>query len=183
MSARLPLELRQGIVTQTLAWFVQCTGAPGSHAEPKSDSLYGMGDWGAFNSAVRHAAYRTPYAPIGDYMDRYWFLPDIFGERARVHCTKRSDRDRHSHDHPWHFVSIILEGGYTEEIEYAEGLRERHSYRPGDVLFRHAEHRHRLEIAEGGDCWSLVFTSPNVRDWGFWTPEGFVPWREYDVLA
>lgn len=188
MESRPPLELSSGLVAEVLAWFLQCGTTPGHLIEPRHDSILEAcmpWKWRDFASSVRSASYRSPYAPIGDYMERYWLLPEIFGERARVHRIMRSDRGRDVHDHPWHFVSIILEGGYTEEIELEGGanpLREIHRYRPGDILFRHAEHRHRLQLEDGADCWSLVFTSQNVRDWGFWMAGGFVPWREYSEL-
>lgn len=185
MNARLPLELRTGIVTDVLAWFLRCSGEPGYMVEPTVDTIEDMQRWPEVSHAIRAASYRTPYSDISDYMERWWFLPEFFGERARLHRTLRSDRARDLHDHPWHYVSIILEGGYVEEIEVAHGLNpltERRRYRPGDVLFRHAEHRHRLEVDEGIDCWSLVLTSHNVREWGFWTSSGFVPWREYSQL-
>lgn len=28
-------------------------------------------------------------------------------------------------------------------------------------------------------CWTLVFTGPNRRKWGFWCPRGWVEWREF----
>lgn len=184
MGSRLPIELRSGIVPQILTWFMQCAGMPPEAVDPRHESTEGRGDWPDFAAGVRAAAARTPYEPIIDYMDRWWYEPEIFGERARVHRTRRSDHDRHLHDHPWHFVSVILDGGYTEELEIpgAGGVTDRRRYRPGDILFRHAGHRHRLELEEGAECWSLVFTSHNVRDWGFWTPEGFVPWQQYELL-
>jgi hypothetical protein len=183
MGSRLPVELRSGIVPDVLQWFIRCSSLPADSVDPRAQSITSP-DMADFASCIRAIAARSPYEPIVDYMDRWWFLPEIFGERARVHRTRRSDHDRHLHDHPWHFVSVILEGGYSEEIEVANagGLTDRRRYRPGDVLFRHAEHRHRLEIEDGGDCWSLVFTSHNVREWGFWTERGFVPWQQYDLL-
>lgn len=183
MISRPPAELRSGIVPQVLSWFIECAGAPGESIDPKVEALQlSAGPWDFFQSAVRHAAYRTPYEPIVDYMDRWWYLPELFGERARVHRIRRSDHDRHLHDHPWHFVSVILEGGYTETIEFAPGVIVRQRLRPGDVVFRHAQHRHRLEIDPAVECWTLVFTSHNCRDWGFWTENGFVPWTQYDLL-
>lgn len=177
-----------GIVPDLLSWFMRCAGGGGQAIEPNQDSLIEAcipWKWRDFVSSVRSAAYRSPYSPIGGYMERWWYMPEIFGERARVHRILRGDAGRDLHDHPWHFVSIILEGGYTEEIELASGpfpLCERHRYRAGDVLFRHAEHRHRLELDDGSECLSLVFTSQNVREWGFWTKAGFVPWHEYGAL-
>jgi hypothetical protein len=183
--ARLPQELRSGIVPRILNWFLTTSNMPVHAIDPRSERLPDLASWEELQGSIRAAAYRTPYEPIVDYMDRWWFMPEIFGERARLHRIRRSDHDRHMHDHPWHFVSVILEGGYTEEIEIiGTGIAcgERRRFRPGDVLFRHAEHRHRLELDDGADCWSLVFTSPNARDWGFWTAEGFVPAAQYGLL-
>lgn len=188
MNARLPVELRSGLIAEILAWFIRCNASTGQLVEPVQDSAIGAclpWRWRELASAVRAASYRTPYSNIADYMDRFWFLPELFGERARLHRTMRSDRGRDLHDHPWHFVSIILEGGYTEEIEIQSGpnpLHETRRYRAGDILFRHAEHRHRLEVEDASECWSLVFTSSHVREWGFWTAHGFIPWREYPAL-
>lgn len=182
MIQRLPPELRSGIVPRILNWFLTCTNMPVNSIDPRAERLPEIATWNDLQGSIRACAYRTPYQPIDDYMDRWWFMPEIFGERARVHRVRRSDHERDLHDHPWHFVSVILEGGYSEEIEIipGTGITDTRRYRPGDVLFRHAEHRHRLELHEG-DCWSLVFTSPNVREWGFWKADGaFVPWRQYE---
>lgn len=183
---RLPPGLRSGFLPQVLSWLMLCSTEPGERVvareERADDERF---RWEDFADRVKLVASRTPYDPIVDYMDRWWFMPELFGERARLHRIRRSDHDRHLHDHPWHFVSVILEGGYTEELEVASdpiACAERRRFRPGDVLFRHAEHRHRLELEDGADCWTLVFTGPNARDWGFWTPEGFVPWRQYELL-
>jgi hypothetical protein len=189
VTARLPLAMRNGILAETQAWFTRCMGVPGNAIAPQlhQDLVFTGGvdgesfQWRSLAQSVISTAQRTPYEPIGDYMERWWFLPEIYGERARVHRTLRSDNARDAHDHPFHFVTVILENGYTEEIETVHGM-ERRRYRAGDVLFRHAEHRHRLEIEPGMDCWSLVFTSPIVREWGFWTPAGFVPWADYEHL-
>lgn len=176
---RLQPALRNGLTNEILSWFIECAGMPGDAIEPRLDSyLAHRGSWDEFAHSVICTAQRTPYSPIGDYMDRWWFMPEVFGERARVHRTMRSDHDRHRHDHPWHFVSIILATGYTEEIETNHGL-VRQLARPGDVLFRHAHHRHRLELEPSADCWSLVFTAPKSHDWGFYTETGFVPWQQY----
>lgn len=48
---------------------------------------------------------------------------------------------------------------------------------PGMVLFRRAEHRHRLHLTR--PAWTLVFTSGKKRSWGFWRDGGFIPWRNF----
>lgn len=64
-------------------------------------------------------------------------------------------------------------------------------YGPGIVRFVRAEVRHRVRLRnrwirwEGGarlapaPCWTLVFTGPARRPWGFWCPDGWVPWRHF----
>ena len=86
-------------------------------------------------------AKKTPYSDIGDYMERYWLVPQVpktggrdkegrgfvkfyqrpiafvmqlLGIALRVHNIKRSDKGRDYHNHPWPFITIILKGGYWE---------------------------------------------------------------------
>lgn len=70
---------------------------------------------------------------------------------------------------------------------------------PGSVIHRYASDAHRLELgrskhgwhyfdvqrqAERHDrralpSWSLFVTGPNRRKWGFWKPEGWVPYHDH----
>ncbi len=96
------------------------------------------------------------------------------------------------HDHPWNFISIILKGGYVEYREKTEfdplaieGLDDTHPvwietriYHPGQILFRKATDKHKLEIHQ--HAITLVITFKKIRNWGFWTPKGFVGWQQYE---
>ncbi len=150
-------------------------------------------------------AKRAPYFHLAGYMNRWWLVPyteagsvtDIgcgpvspwrrplawvmqrLGFAARIHEILRSDRDRVLHDHPWPYLAIILKGGYyevTEENSLAW-------YRPGSVLVRGIEHRHRLMLptAPFGEqpATTLFITGRYAQKWGFFTPEGKVPYDEY----
>jgi hypothetical protein len=112
------------------------------------------------------------------YMVRWTLFGRRRGARYRVflHRFLRSDLDT-LHDHPWSFVSIILAGGYHERT--ADDRRR--WYGPGRILRRAADWQHRVEIAPGRECWSLVITGPKVRTWGFWCPGGFLPWAKADA--
>lgn len=108
-----------------------------------------------------------------------------------VHHICRSDDDRDPHDHPWPYRSVVLSGGYWEEewrtlpADYDSG----HPIRPwragvkwhGPLSFlrRPATWLHRLRIPAGEECWTLVITGPQTREWGFETDEGWVPQQEY----
>ena len=104
------------------------------------------------------------------YMHRWLFSMPWGG--IRLHHILRSDNDRHLHDHPWDFVSILLSSGYTEHTVNGSKYWPRFS-----IIKKKAEDRHRLELQN--PIWTLVFTKPKRRDWGFWTENGFVHWRNY----
>ena len=132
---------------------------------------------------------------IGDYMSR-WILIHP-GGTVRLHNIRREDADNDLHDHPWDFVSIILRGGYIEEVpknpldRAGQGGTEFITYTPGCVNVVSAEDSHRIDLVmdnrldplEPGETgvWTLVFAGNYKRGWGFWSRYSgkFIPWRVY----
>lgn len=112
------------------------------------------------------------------YLLRWYLLPRNRWLNLYLHKFLRDDDDRAMHDHPWWFASLVLKGRYIEFTTDGLVLRER-----GSIAFRRATHRHRVELL--GDksnrtpCWTLILTGPKSRDWGFWCPYGFVPWKDF----
>lgn len=93
-----------------------------------------------------------------------------------VHWIHRPDPQPDLHDHPVTFLSIILRGGYWEERE-VNGVVE---YRRARFWnFIRATDKHRIISLNREPTMTLMFASKVVRGWGFWTKEGWVPWREY----
>lgn len=108
-----------------------------------------------------------------------------------VHRIYREDFDRHPHDHPWQFVSVILRGGYWERVHEAAPLADgrilmdrvnltgRLVYRRrGSVHLHRYSRAHRITKVKPGTI-SLVVVGRRRGGWGFWTAEGFRPWRDY----
>lgn len=126
----------------------------------------------------------------GRYLDKRWsWLPSV-----RIHHICSSDLDRHKHDHPgwsisWllplaHIVNRYLEitprwQGQPAELDSVDGWQWRHMRRGGDLVFRRATDRHRIEIAPGETCWSLFIMGPSKRVWCFHTEHGLVPHYQY----
>jgi hypothetical protein len=130
-----------------------------------------------FVNALIERAKETPYFHLDGYMNRWWIGN---GRRARIHEILRSDNDRHLHDHPWDYTTIILRGGYIEHHTDGSTL-----WCPeGTVLNRRAEDAHKLELPHGPVI-TLFIMGPKRQGWGFLTENGKVPWREYlpDVAA
>ena len=151
------------------------------------------------------------------YMVR-WILIGCRFFSIRVHKFVRDDHDV-PHDHPWDFFTIILKGGYWEDIPgewtcwdkrlFPDGPKGGFTgwmtskwYAPGSFRFVKAETKHKVRLGKSVcekcanwktnpvahtqddcsnpiPCWTLVFTGPNRRKWGFWCPRGWVEWREF----
>ncbi len=120
--------------------------------------------------------------PTCPYMTR-WVL-NLRVCTLRLHCFHRSDSDRHLHDHPWWFFSLLLRGSYREFIRvggpaeapdvWVTGWRH-----PLSVAFRPALTAHRVEIADGRNTWTFCVSGPQRRQWGFWEGLRFFPSRAY----
>ena len=119
------------------------------------------------------------------YMGRYQ-VASAFGFVLRLHHIATADLDRHMHDHPWHFLSLVLTGGYVELRPKAitpcfDGDTERADARhrlAGSLAFRRASDRHRIAYVRA-DTWTLFLTWPRIQWWGFYTPKGKVYWKDY----
>lgn len=121
------------------------------------------------------------------YMTRYG-LPRMGPIRICLHIFHRSDADD-LHDHPWPFVSIPLWRGYNEITEITAAYRgsngQFYNVRvgkrkwPGMILFRKAEHTHRVELIDGKRAITLVIFGKRVREWGFFTSKGWQWFSDY----
>lgn len=156
--------------------------------------------------AVIRFAMKRPYIHLPGYMSRYWIIPyNRTGLAVRVHHIERSDKDRHFHDHPWWYVSIVLRGGYFERTPcrpealcYQCAFARRHGLTdmeddcvgeaprrwrgPGSIAFRQATSWHRLQLSplRGADqCWTLFITGPARQPWGFLVGGEKVPAKDY----
>jgi hypothetical protein len=114
------------------------------------------------------------------YMSRYWLLGRKTSRWAlMLHKMHRPDDDACHHDHPWSFWTVILKGGYLEQVTMPDGTVKMRHNRPGMILYRKAEHTHRIHSLPKGSCWTLVWRFKKRRSWGFLTRVGWVGWMEF----
>ena len=88
--------------------------------------------------------------------DRKWFPFNVF-----LHNFRKSDIDD-LHDHPWHWMTIVLKGGYWEYTPKGKFWRG-----PGFIGLRKPQDLHRVELVEGIYPWTLFFVGPKRKEWGF----------------
>ena len=128
------------------------------------------------------------------YMSRWRLLALSNGRRLYLHHFLGDDWSPDMHDHPKAFFSIGLWGSYVEErplifesdlpvppggvgVPSPECGIIRDTYRAPWIRRFPPHHIHRLVEAKG--CWTLVYTGPTVRPWGFWRGKMWVPWQRY----
>lgn len=145
---------------------------------------------------IQRVAARTPYfdiyGPGGTlYMRRWWLMPrwclrfdPLLGYpmpkpwmpfSVRVHHIVRPDADRHLHDHPFNFRTLLLQGSY---IEQTEGGRFKAVF-AGDTYRSPAARFHRIDDVDREGVWSLFIMGRRVNDWGFLVDGHKVAWRQY----
>jgi hypothetical protein len=111
-------------------------------------------------------------APVGRFDDPGALIPSEL-ENLYLHRFLRGD-DEDLHDHPWPWATLIVRGGYWEQLG-----DDRRAWRDaGDVLLRAAAQRHANFDVEPGTI-TLFATMPKERDWGFHKHDGFVPWHAF----
>jgi hypothetical protein len=92
-----------------------------------------------------------------------------------LHRIGTTDENRFPHDHPWPFFAITLWGGYLDEHD---GIRTVHI--PGRPHWHPATYTHAIRKLFRVPTWTLVITGRRVRDWGYWTDEGWVEHETYE---
>ena len=136
-----------------------------------------LGELEQWALAIIHG--RHPDVVIGDpadpYMERWHVVPRNLWSNVYLHRILKSDDDRALHDHPWDNASLLIQGEY---LEHTPGGALRRV--AGDHVRRLAATTHRLELIGGDPVISLFTTGPKIREWGFWCPEGWTYWEQFE---
>lgn len=106
-----------------------------------------------------------------------------------LHWIFLTDDDRDPHDHPINFWSFIWRGGYTERVYWTNRatnqwgeIDSRHSprrWRRFSLHYMRVGRAHQITQLEPGTMTVLFVGRRNKQRWGFWTPEGYVPFDQY----
>ncbi len=136
----------------------------------------------------RHLLKRSDVYFGGSLYMRRWRIGPRWFFGLRLHQIMRGDVDREFHDHPFGFVSLILNGTYVEHRPDVPPVE----YTRGDIIVRKATDMHRLQlptfevIVRGKlqefayPVWTLVIRAPISRTWGFRADDGsWVPWFDF----
>lgn len=128
-----------------------------------------------YRSGQRWAFWRWTETPSG-YLTRLHLIGTPFGS-IMLHWIHKPDPEPHLHDHPVAFLSIVLSGGYWE-LRWRGAMHGHQGYNRGDVNTMPLIDRHRI-TAVAPRTLTLVLAGPKRQEWGFYTKEGKVHWKDY----
>lgn len=114
------------------------------------------------------------YKSLKGYLERYTVL-QLGKLHIRLHKIKSADKTPFKHSHPFHYVSVILRGGYTEKID---GEIKTHTV--GRIIIRRNTTMHRIQSVQPGTV-TLFFTwkTPDYK-WQFSEEQCELPeWQHY----
>lgn len=132
-------------------------------------------------------------SPDGAYLHRWWLIPRNPVLNIYLHHFLRDDDDRALHDHPWPWLSFLLQGEYVEHTIAAGGIHRRQNRKAGSLKVSGPWRAHRVELLKIRDfvetqphndtpvsCWTLFITGPRLRRWGFHCPkEGWIDFARF----
>lgn len=100
--------------------------------------------------------------------ERY-YMGRIGKRELWLHHFMRPDADRFVHDHPWNAVSVILVGGYVEEVltvENGRHIKTIQSLTAPAINFITGARKHRIARVTP-DTWTLMLVGPrHGNGWG-----------------
>ena len=91
-----------------------------------------------------------------------------------LHAIYKADQDKHLHNHPWDFKSIVLKGSYIEQTS----LGNKRQY-PGKINVRNGEGYHKILEMISPVVYTLFFVSKPKRQWGYRVAGEFVDHETY----
>ena len=94
-----------------------------------------------------------------------------------LHGIYAPDEDKHLHNHPWDFKSIVLKGSYIEQTENGNITQ-----RPGKFNSRNGSDFHKILELKSPVVYTLFIVSPVKRIWGYKVDGVFIQQDEYRKL-
>lgn len=113
------------------------------------------------------------------YLKRWFILPRNRWFNIYLHHFHRSDDDRALHDHLWPSCSILLRGSYLEHMHDGSVVLRSPTWKFWLWPRRESKDAHRVELINGCKVWTLFVTGRKRRTWGFYCPQGWIPWTDF----
>ena len=103
----------------------------------------------------------------GEIHFRRWRFIETRWFSVYLHGIYKADEDKHMHDHPWDFTSLVLYGYYSEKLRASDGKSDSNVRHPWSIARRKAEQFHMIEKLWTKKVFTIVITGKRRREWGY----------------
>lgn len=116
----------------------------------------------------------------GEIHFRRWKIISLPWFSVYIHGIYRADEDLHLHNHPWKIWTIILWGGYVEQL-YNVGISNSPRIRkPGHVAYAKIKDFHKIKEMIKSPTYTLAIVGSRVdNDWGYMVDGKFIDHKTY----
>lgn len=97
--------------------------------------------------------------------------------KINLHGIYKHDEDKHLHNHPWNFLSIVLSGWYVEDIDGKLNLRY-----PGQIAKRTKKIFHKISSVCSKSVYTLNIMWGKQEVWGYQVDGKFIDHETYREL-
>jgi hypothetical protein len=120
---------------------------------------------------------KAPFEVEG-YFRRWYMIPRNRFFNIYLHHFFGADPTEQLHDHPWWSISILLKGGYVEnQLPHDSDVVNVETFNAPTMTIRKPEDAHQLKLLmHNKSCWTIFITFNRVREWGFYSKDGWVRW-------
>ena len=107
---------------------------------------------------------------------RRWWLFSLFGLSVYIHAIYKADEDEYLHNHPWKIWTMILKGGYLEELHGG-----RHRVRTfGHIAYSKTSDFHKIAKMYKSPTYTLAIVgSRKAQDWGYMVDGRFIDHKTF----
>lgn len=130
------------------------------------------------------------YNGLGEPYLLRWKAVRIYGIfNVYIHQFVADDDKRALHDHPWPSLSLLVSGNMYEyfpkkTLAILNPRTDCVLIKEGSFKYRSAKYTHRIELLANAQKTkkfpvTIFVTGPKTRAWGFYTPDGWVHWKDY----
>ncbi len=109
---------------------------------------------------------------------RRWRILSLPFLKINLHGIYMHDEDKHLHNHPWNFISIVLKGWYSERLE-GDKINVRY---PGNIAMRKKDAFHKIDSLQSKSIYTLNFMWGKQEVWGYKVKGKFVDHETYREL-
>lgn len=117
---------------------------------------------------------------LGELHFRRWRVISLPWFAIYIHGIYKADEDMHLHNHPWKIWTMILWGGYVEQLRNVGVSNSPRIRKPGHMAYAKLSDFHKIKEMIKSPTYTLAIVGRRINeDWGYMVDGKFVDHKTY----